>query len=288
MGGCATPRNGCCEKRPAANEARLRADLATSHAATLQHKNTLLASQNEEMQRLLQAVSHDLKSPMVTVRGFAGVLEDAMNAGDEALARDACRRIVASTGHLSGITDGLQEFNRVDRTPVEMVDVDLEALTLEAEEMLAADIEAAQARIEIPAPLPHVRADESQMLRVLLNLITNALHHGCPDPGMAVEITAETKDGFVEIVVRDHGPGIPAAFQGDVFRLFRRLATGQSDGTGIGLSIVARIAAKHDGTAWASSPEGGGAALHVTLPIAPDDRPDAPRAETPRAEARAS
>jgi signal transduction histidine kinase len=113
-------------------------------------------------------------------------------------------------------------------------------------------------------------------LRVLLNMILNALRHGCPEPGMTVEITATTGTDSTEIVVRDHGPGIPEAFQRDVFRLFRRLAPGQSNGNGIGLSIVARIAAKHGGAAWASSPEGRGAALHVTLPNTPNDRSSPP------------
>ena len=202
---------------------------------------------------------------MVTVRGFAGLLEDAMKSGDEALARDACRRIVASTKHLSGITDGLQEFNSVDQRPVALTEVDLNALVDEVKVMLAAEIEGARATVFSPDLLPKVQADESQLLRVILNLVLNALRHGCPEPGMTVEITAKTRLDCTEIVVRDHGPGIPEAFHRDVFRLFRRVAAGQADGTGIGLSIVARIAAKHGGAAWASSPAGGGAALHVTL-----------------------
>jgi signal transduction histidine kinase len=253
-------------------ETGLRADMTKRHDATLEQKNALLATQNEEMQRLLQAVSHDLKSPMVTVRGFAGVLEDALTAGDEALARDACRRIVASTGRLRGITDALQEFSRVDQKPVALRQVNLNAMVDEAREMLAVDIAAAEARIVVPEPLPKMRADESQLLRVFLNLVTNALRHGCPQPGMTIEITAAVGPNATEIRVRDHGPGIPEAFLRDVFRLFRRLAPGQSDGSGIGLSIVARIAAKHGGTAWASAPEGSGAALHVTLLNRPEDR----------------
>lgn len=273
-------------------EARLRVAMSQRHAETLEQKNTLLATQNEEMQRLLQAVSHDLKSPMVTVRGFAGVLEDALTAGDEGLARDACRRIVASTGRLSGITDALQEFSRVDQKPVALREVDLNALVNEAREMLSIDIAASGAQVVVPEPLPKLRADESQVLRVFLNLIANALHHGCPRPGMTIEITADVGPDLTEISVRDHGPGIPEAFRRDVFRLFRRLAPGQSDGSGIGLSIVARIAAKHGGTAWASAPEGGGATLHVTLlnrpedPHAEDGRPDpttAPRMSKERA-----
>jgi signal transduction histidine kinase len=246
-------------------ETRLRAALSTRHAEMLEQKNAQLAAQNDEMQRLLQAVSHDLKSPMVTVRGFAGVLEDAMASGDQDLARDACRRIVVSTGHLSGITDGLQEFNRVDQKPVALRELDLAALIAETEEMLSADIAETEARIVVASELPNVRADETQLLRVLLNLILNALRHGCPEPGMTIEISAAKGAQVTEIVVRDHGPGVPEAFQHDVFRLFRRLAPGQADGSGIGLSIVARVAAKHGGSAWISSPEGGGAAVHFTL-----------------------
>jgi signal transduction histidine kinase len=258
------------------HDIRMRVTLASRNAAVLELKNAQLISQNQEMQRLLQAVSHDLKSPMVTVRGFAGVLEDAMASGNEPLARDACRRIIASTKNLSGIIEGLHEFNRVDQKPVALADVDLNALIAEAGEMLAADIDIAKASIVVPMRLPHVRADETQLLRVLLNMILNALRHGCPEPGMTVEITATTGTDSTEIVVRDHGPGIPEAFQRDVFRLFRRLAPGQSNGNGIGLSIVARIAAKHGGAAWASSPEGGGAALHVTLSNTPNDRSSPP------------
>jgi signal transduction histidine kinase len=243
--------------------------LASLHAEALQVKNDQLAAQNEEMERLLHAVSHDLKSPMVTVRGFATLLEEAMEEGDEDMARDACRRILSSTGRLSGITDGLLEFSKVDQRRMTPSDIDLNALVAEATELLNFDIIAAGATVRTPDPLPSLSADRSQLLRLMMNLISNALHHGCPRPGMTVDITARTDPGHVELAIRDNGPGIPEAFHREVFRLFRRLGGGRSDGSGIGLSIVARIAAKHGGTCWASSPEGGGAALHVRLPIRP-------------------
>jgi signal transduction histidine kinase len=254
------------QRRQLLAESVKREALARAHAAAQEEKTKELALQNEEMERLLQAVSHDLKSPIVTVRGFASLLEEAMESGDDASARDACRRIMSSTRRLGGITDGLLEVSRADRKPIDPVAIDLNLLVDEVADMLSATIAQAGATVTMPDRLPMAWADRSQMLRVMLNLIANALHHGCPRPGMRVEVTARQSDAATEIIVRDHGPGIPEEFQRDVFRLFRRLGEDRRDGSGIGLSIVATIAAKHDGTSWASSPPGGGAALHVSVP----------------------
>lgn len=243
-----------------------REELAHAYGQELERKNALLKYSNSEMEHILFAVTHDLKSPIVTVRGFAGVLEEAAQDGDVVAMQSASKRILAGTEKLGIVTDALLAFGSFGRSEIVVVDLDLKPVLDDVKTMLHTDFIAAGALLDVRQPLDALRADPSQFLRLVLNLIGNAVRYGCPTPGMTIEVSTEsTNDGTI-VNVRDHGPGVPENQRQEVFRLFRRYGPARPESTGLGLAIVQKIALKHGGSCWIEDGHGGGAVFRVFFP----------------------
>lgn len=243
-----------------------REELAQAYASELNRANAILKHSHDEMERLLYAVTHDLKSPIVTVRGFAGVLEEAAKEDDFPAMHRASKRILAGTERLDLITDALLTFGSFGRSDTLKTDIDLTQILADVRTMLEKEFAAAGATLEIRRPLATLYADETQVLRLMLNLVGNALRYGCPRPGMKIEVSTEVgRDGAI-VTVRDRGPGVPEALRREVFRLFRRHGPEEPGSTGMGLAIVEKIAQKHGGACWIEDAPGGGAAFRASFP----------------------
>jgi signal transduction histidine kinase len=111
----------------------------------------------------------------------------------------------------------------------------------------------------------YAEVDPPKVERILENLLMNAVRH--TPPGSAVEVTVGGHEGWAEICVADSGPGIPEELRGQVFERFFRAPGGSGGGAGLGLSLVARLAALHGGRAWIEDSEWGGASVRVRLPL---------------------
>jgi PAS domain S-box-containing protein len=232
-----------------------------------------LRRKNAELEQLLYSVSHDLRSPLVTILGFVGTLRDDLDAlakaapGAQEIAdvRDATRRIERAAGRLVDRTEALLELSRLGVLEPRAQDVDVGALVGELAEDLADRIRESGAVLNVPPDLPRVRSDRLRLMQVFENLLTNALKYGVTRPGDSVDIGAEVADGEQRFFVRDHGPGIPEAARERVFRMFQRLDRG-GDGVGLGLTIVARAMEVLGGRAWVEPTAGGGATFWIALP----------------------
>jgi signal transduction histidine kinase len=121
-----------------------------------------------------------------------------------------------------------------------------------------------------------VRADPAKVERIVENLLMNAARHTGSD--RRIWLRVEEVEGGALIAVEDDGPGVPEALRAEIFEAFRQgpTASPHSPGTGIGLSLVSRFAALHEGRAWVEERVGGGASFRVFLPEAPDDRTGSP------------
>jgi K+-sensing histidine kinase KdpD len=213
---------------------------------------------------LLRAVSHDLRTPLAAIRAAASELQDpslydapgrrrlAETVGEEA---ERLYRLVADLLSLARIQGGgLRPRPRA---------VDLVELARLCTERLGRVLDGTEVRVRADADVPAVLVDHTLFEQVVTNLLENAARHSPPGQPIDVEVAAAGR--VVELVVRDHGPGVPAAEQDAVFEPFR---SGGGGTTGVGLAICKAVVEAHGGTITVRDSPGGGAAFTVTIPRA--------------------
>ena len=229
-----------------------------------------LSRRAEELQNWVNAVSHDLRSPLVAVLGFARLLsEDYGDRLDEQGLR-FLRRIEEAGRTMEALVHDLLEFARIGRTEPRRVHVDPREVLLQLHAELKPRLEEAQLELHLPEQPPLVWCDRTQLYQVLSNLVGNALDHAGPMRRPLIEVSVVAEEGRRHLVVRDHGRGIDPADHDRIFEIFqtRGVRRNGKRGTGIGLAIVRKIAESHGGEAWVESRIGEGAAFHVTFPNA--------------------
>ncbi len=225
---------------------------------------------DELKEALLNAVTHDLRTPLALIKASAGNLSQK----DVAWSDDERSLFAATIEHnvdrLDGIVNNLLDLSRVDAGmlgaerhyyPVAgLVDDVLARLHL-----LLTDHPVS---VEIPDDLPLVKVDAAAIDRVLSNLIENAARH--TPPGTPIALTARQEDDTVVVAVSDRGPGIPAAELPRVFERFyqgRPRRHGRRQGLGLGLAVARALVEAHGGRIWIESREGGGVTCSFSLPL---------------------
>lgn len=229
-----------------------------------------LSRRAEELQNWVNAVSHDLRSPLVAVLGFARLLsEDYGDRLDDQGLR-FLRRIEEAGRTMEALVHDLLEFARIGRSEPRRVQVDPREVLLQLHAELKPRLEEAQVELRLPEDPPLVWCDRTQLYQVLSNLVGNALDHGGAPRRPLIEVSVEAEDDRRHLIVRDYGRGIEPADHERIFEIFqtRGVRRNGKRGTGIGLAIVRKIAESHGGEAWVESRPGEGAAFHVTFPAA--------------------
>jgi PAS domain S-box-containing protein len=226
-----------------------------------------LARRAEELQHWVNAVSHDLRSPLVAVLGFARLLREDYGEQLDPQGLRFLRRIEEAGRTMESLVHDLLEFARIGRSEPKRVHVDPREVLLQLQAELKPRLEEAQVALCLPEELPLLWCDRTQLYQVLSNLVGNALDHMGPTGRPVIEVTISEGDGFQELVVRDHGRGVEPADHERIFEIFqtRGSSRGGKRGTGIGLAVVRKIAEAHGGTAWVESEPGQGAAFHATF-----------------------
>jgi PAS domain S-box-containing protein len=247
---------------------RLAAALAGEQAAA-EHLRNL----DEAKSGFLQAVSHDLRTPLASVLGISLTLQRGRGQLGPADTDDLLGRLTANARKLDRILTGLLDLDRLDRGIVELrrERVDLARLVAgvvsEAHEEL---LDGHPVSLEL---LPvQVVADAAKVERIVENLLANAARHTDPDTPIWVRVTHGERGAL--LCVDDAGPGVPAEQRESIFRPFERGPGGDSytPGSGVGLALVAQIASLHGGHAWVEDRAGGGASFRVLLPEPNGDR----------------
>ncbi len=225
-----------------------------------------LEAKNAELERFTYTVSHDLKSPLVTIKGFLGLLAKDAEAGDRDRMHSDIERIKNAAATMNRLLDELLELSRVGRQINPPEDVALGEMARLAVELLAGEIENRGVEVEIAPDLPVVAGDRIRLLEVFQNLLANAVKFMGEQATPRVEVGVRDDDGEQVIYVSDNGLGIDPRYQEKIFGLFERL-DGKVEGTGVGLALVKRIVELHDGRIWVESPGPGyGSVFCFTAP----------------------
>lgn len=200
-----------------------------------------LRRKNAEMEQFAYTISHDLKSPLVTITGFLGVLKGQVQAGNTDRALASADRVLGAADRMGRLIEDLLHLSRAGRVTGDPVPVDLTALVGGLADGLGRRAQEAGGTIVVEAPLGRVLGDERRLGEVTENLLANAVTYGLGGGGTRVAVRSEpARGGGLRLVVEDDGPGVPEAYRKKVFELFQRLDVG-GEGTGIGLALVARI-----------------------------------------------
>jgi len=221
----------------------------------------------DELQNWVNAVSHDLRSPLVAVLGFARLLgEDYGDRLDEQGLR-FLRRIEEAGRTMESLVHDLLEFARIGRTEPKRVHVDPREVLLQLQAELKPRLEEAQVDLRLPEDPPLLWCDRTQLYQVLSNLVGNALDHAGPSPRPLVEVNVFSEGPRQHLTVRDWGRGIDPTDHERIFEIFHTHGVPRlgKRGTGIGLAIVRKIADSHGGAAWVESHPGEGSTFHVTF-----------------------
>jgi PAS domain S-box-containing protein len=226
-----------------------------------------LARRAEELQNWVNAVSHDLRSPLVAVLGFARLLgEDYGDRLDEQGLR-FLRRIEEAGRTMESLVHDLLEFARIGRSEPKRVHVDPRDVLLQLQAELKPRLEEAQVDLRLPEDPPLLWCDRTQLYQVLSNLVGNALDHAGPARRPVVEVDVFSEEGRQHLTVRDFGRGIDPVDHERIFEIFHTHGEPRQGrrGTGIGLAIVRKIADEHGGAAWVEGRPGEGSTFHVTF-----------------------
>jgi two-component system sensor histidine kinase KdpD len=221
---------------------------------------------------LLDSVSHDLRTPLASIRAAAGSLADAAVAWTDDERRAAAREIDAEAERMSQLVQSILDLSRIQGGALqpELEVLDPAEAVEPVVERLGPLRDGRSILVELGA-LPPVRADAVLLDRVLANLLENAIRHSTP--GAPIRVAGEVRGGTVELVVEDGGPGVPDEALPRLFGKFYRVPgriRGSRPGLGIGLSIVRGFVEAMGGQVSVAQSPLGGLRVGVTLPIAPE------------------
>jgi signal transduction histidine kinase len=234
--------------------------------ASLVGQAEALRSANTELETFSYSVSHDLRSPVRTIKALSQAFGDPAEQLSDAEQRDFLDRIVDAASRIEQIIEGLLLLAGVTRAPLNITRVDLSALARSAISNLQKAEPERSVRVEIDSDLV-AQADERLMRVALENLICNAWKFTRKTPNPRIEFRSELQDGRRVFFVRDNGAGFDMAAAEKLFRGFERLhSRADFEGTGIGLRTVAKIIERHGGRIWAEGKVGAGATFYFAFP----------------------
>lgn len=224
-----------------------------------------LEASNRELDQFAYVASHDLKAPLRGISNLSQWIEDDLGERLTDESRGHLGLLRGRVHRMEGLIDGILEYSRAGRVRERAERVDTGALAREVVDLLAPP---PGVRVEVAPEMPVLVTERLPLQQVLLNLVGNAVKHARPGGGH-VRVEARRDDGAWELAVRDDGPGIAPEFHDRIWGMFQTLQPrDRVEGTGIGLSIVKKLAESRGGRAWVESAPGAGAVFRVRWPEA--------------------
>lgn len=234
----------------------------------LRDANESLARANRELEAFTASVSHDLRSPLTTIAGQAGLLELSLpNATEEQ--RRRLTRIQGSVKQMSELIDALLALSRISRHTLHREIIDVSALAESIVQDLRQKDPSRTVEVEIQ-PGMAVHGDRRLISDLFVNLLANAWKFTSRAENPRIKVGQSQQGSMATLFVQDNGAGFDMAHEQKLFKPFQRLhSAAEFEGTGVGLATVARIIDRHGGRIWAEGKPNEGAVFYFTMPTSP-------------------
>ena len=288
---CAKVEEALEKQRLLAENKRLLQELQREldeHKKVEKERESLLAKlseKNKELEQIIYATSHDLRSPLVNIQGFTRELEQSFKQAHEVLnSKDIApavreklgstlnedipaelQHILASSAKMDSLLSGLLKLSRMGRANINIEKLDMNKLMPEVISTLEFQAGETRATMEVEE-LPPCYGDEAQINQVFSNLLGNALKFLDPKRRGVIRISGREEKEQVVYCVEDNGIGIAEKDKDAIFEIFHKLNPDDKRGEGLGLVIVKKILDRHGGKVWVESEPGKGSKFYVSLP----------------------
>ncbi|MCK9442556.1 MAG: PAS domain S-box protein, partial [Methanothrix sp.] len=225
---------------------------------------TELESKNTEMERFIYTVSHDLRSPLVTINGFVGFLESDLAKGNSERVKVDLKMISSAISRMENLLKDTLELSRIGRVAnppdvVAFTEIVQDALDQISEKLMERGV-----LVTIQPDLPSVNVDRMRIVEVLTNLMENSIKYIGDQPHPSIEVGCRLDGEETVFFVKDNGMGIDPSQHDKIFELFYKVNK-KSEGSGAGLAIIKRIIEVHGGRIWIESELGKGCTVCFTL-----------------------
>jgi signal transduction histidine kinase len=219
---------------------------------------------NQELEAFTYSVSHDLRAPLRSIRGFAEVMKDEYGKTLDEEGNRLLSIIMRNAGQMGQLIDDLLDFSRIGRKELTLSRINMNVLV----EDVVRELEEQDALRKITwkiHTLEEIRGDISMMKQVWINLLSNAVKYSRKQEAPVVEVGSYRDNGAAVFFVKDNGVGFDMQYQDKLFKVFQRLHGKEFEGTGVGLALVHRIVSRHQGRIWAEAQINEGATFFFSI-----------------------
>ncbi|MCT7971739.1 response regulator [Laspinema olomoucense] len=232
----------------------------------LQKANQELARSNADLEQFAAIASHDLRSPLATINGYAQLLQMCGKGQLDDKSNEFVEQIIKLCDRTDLLIGELLSYAHLNQTPEQFQLLQSDRLVQQAQENLATEIYQNKAEVTYDA-LPTIIGTESQFVQLFQNLIENAIKYRREEPPR-IHVSAVLQDHDYLFSIQDNGIGIDEQYSEHIFQIFKRLHAQDYPGTGIGLATCRKIVEQHGGSIWLKSEVGQGSTFYFTVPTA--------------------
>lgn len=222
-----------------------------------------LKAANKDLESFSYSISHDLRTPLRALNGFANILLDEYSAIIDDEGKRMLGIIVENANRMGLLIDDLLAFSRLGRQQIRLSRIDMNAMVESVCKELITEKDKVNLHLN---SIPSANGDPAMIKQVWMNLIGNAVKFTTRVPKRIIEIGFSTVDNECVYYVKDNGAGFDTAYSNNLFRVFKRLhSASEFEGTGVGLAFVKQIIQRHKGRVWAEAKVDEGATFYFTV-----------------------
>lgn len=234
----------------------------------IESKNAQLDDKNAELERFTYAVSHDLKSPLVTLKAFLGFFEGDLKTGDEERLKKDLYYMHNAADKMGRLLDDLLQMARVGKVPTTSVRLPFRVVVDEALAIVTGSLGAQGGTVQVADADVVLRGDKERLVAIWQNLLDNAIKYRQPEIPLVIQVGLDQTEGGPVFYVGDNGVGVEPRHHDMIFGLFTQLVP-EMEGSGLGLALVKRIVEINEGRIWVESDGcNAGSRFRFTLPAA--------------------